>query len=531
MLIIRLVSVDGRPQHPPEERRLTAGRMTLGRGPDNSWMLDDPTRALSKQHCQIVDHDGGYELLDTSTNGVYLNDASAPLGRGHAAMLADGDRLRLGRYVFEVVVERADAALSQFDALFNDSRPAAPVSTRPAPDPLWPDEPVRESHGFADEFEQPDRPPPRGAGTEWGTQDWGGPGEGEDLLGGRKLPAWDEQSYQMDRSASENDAFRLPEVGLDDLLPDPTPAEPAPLAPVRPAVTPIPDDELMPPVAAKGESTIPDDWDIEPLDAGPAIGRSAAVPAEPPVPPLRPVIPDTEDDFLAAPVEPPRPAPTPIPVAPPRQEAATPPAAGADRLVRAFLEGAGVPALGGDGRPVDEETMRQAGRILREALSGLQDILGARRMVKGEFRVERTAFGAQDNNPLKFTPTTDAMLARVLGRPETGYMPGLAAVQEAVNDIRAHELAMLAGQQVALKSLIAKFDPARLKGRLESSSFLDSLIPGARKARYWEVYEMMYGSIARDVEEDFQRAYSTAVAEAYEARLLELENEVKVGGD
>ena len=123
------------------------------------------------------------------------------------------------------------------------------------------------------------------------------------------------------------------------------------------------------------------------------------------------------------------------------------------------------------------------------------------------------------------------MLTRVLGKAEPGYMAGLAAVQEAVNDIRAHELAMLAGQQVALKSLIEKFDPGRLKGRLESSSFLDSLIPGARKARYWEVYEMMYGSIARDVADDFQRAYSTAVSDAYEARLLELENEVKSGRD
>lgn len=525
MLILRLVSIEGRPQRPAEERRLTSGRMTLGRGSENSWVLDDPTRALSKQHCQIVDHDGGYEVLDTSTNGVYLNDGPAPLGRGHATMLADGDTLRLGRYVFQVAVERADAALSQFDALFDDGHAAAPA--RPAPDPLWPAEPMG-GRDFSDGFDQPDPPPPRGAGTEWGTQDWGGKGDGEDLLGGRKLPAWDERSYQIDRSASENDSFRLPEVGLDDLLPEPAAA---PVAPARPAHNPIPDDDPRPALVPKASGMIPDDWDFDTPDGGSAVATPVATPVTAPVHTPIPA----DDDFLAPPEPPRQPAvaPPPPPIeapSPPRADVQPPPAASADRLVQAFLEGVGAPALG-NGRAMDEAAMRQAGRILREALVGLQDILGARRQVKGEFRVERTAFGPQDNNPLKFTATTDGMLTRVLGKPEPGYMAGLAAVQEAVNDIRAHELAMLAGQQVALKSLIEKFDPGRLKGRLESSSFLDSLIPGARKARYWEVYEMMYGSIARDVADDFQRAYSTAVSDAYEARLLELDNEVKAGRD
>lgn len=536
MLTLRLVSIDGRPQHQPQERRLTAGRMTLGRGSENSWVLDDPTRALSKQHCQIVDHDGGYEVLDTSTNGVYVNDASAPLGRGHAAMLADGDTLRLGRYVFQVVVERADAALSQFDALFHDGHAAAP--TRPIADPHWAAEPIQGRDAFGDDFGQADTPPPRGAGTEWGAQDWGAQGDGEDLLGGRKLPAWDEHSYQVDRSASENDAFRLPEVELDELLPDPEPEAPDPLVDGRAEAPPALADDLPPPEAPKAAGMIPDDWDLDPLDAAPI---AAAPVSPPPKAPVRPTIP-ADDDLLAAPAEPPRPPPAAPPAAPPiapptaplRPEAAprveTTPAAGADRLLHAFLEGLDLPSLG-VARGDDEETMRRAGRILREALAGLQDILDARRKVKGEFRIERTSFGAQDNNPLKFTPTIDGMLTRVLGKPEPGYMPGLTAVQEAVNDIRAHELAMVAGQQVALKSLIEKFDPARLKARLESSSFLDSLIPGARKARYWEVYEMMYGSIARDVADDFERAYSSAVAEAYEARLLELENEAKAVQD
>jgi len=39
-------------------RRLeVASRLTIGRGPDNDLVLDDPNRHLSKNHC-VIDFDG-----------------------------------------------------------------------------------------------------------------------------------------------------------------------------------------------------------------------------------------------------------------------------------------------------------------------------------------------------------------------------------------------------------------------------------------------------------------------------------------
>ncbi|MCW8999900.1 MAG: FHA domain-containing protein, partial [Kangiellaceae bacterium] len=56
---------------------------TLGRSPDNTWILADPERFLSGVHSEIVFENGSYYLVDTSTNGTYLNNSGEPLGKGN----------------------------------------------------------------------------------------------------------------------------------------------------------------------------------------------------------------------------------------------------------------------------------------------------------------------------------------------------------------------------------------------------------------------------------------------------------------
>lgn len=82
---------------------------TIGRAPDNDWILPDPKRLVSGHHCEIQYRSGGYWLKDMSTNGVYVNDAEEPVASGGPVALQDGDRLRIGDY--EVIVgidERID---------------------------------------------------------------------------------------------------------------------------------------------------------------------------------------------------------------------------------------------------------------------------------------------------------------------------------------------------------------------------------------------------------------------------------------
>lgn len=76
---------------------------TLGRAAENTWQLPDPKRLVSASHATIRCTGESYFLVDTSTNGVFVNDGKRPLGVGNQVRLSQGDRIFLGDY--ELVVE------------------------------------------------------------------------------------------------------------------------------------------------------------------------------------------------------------------------------------------------------------------------------------------------------------------------------------------------------------------------------------------------------------------------------------------
>lgn len=86
---------------------LDEGSMTIGRAPDATWTIPDPTRVISKQHCRIDAVPGGFTITDTSTNGAFVNEQ--PVGSQSTRQLADGDLLRLGDVVIAVGIEGAAA--------------------------------------------------------------------------------------------------------------------------------------------------------------------------------------------------------------------------------------------------------------------------------------------------------------------------------------------------------------------------------------------------------------------------------------
>ncbi len=90
-------------------KQMQDGCMTIGRGSECDWVLNDPDRALSKQHCTITRTDDGFVLTDTSTNGVFVNGGRRPLGRGQTAPLSDGHLLQLGPYRVRLSIEAGAA--------------------------------------------------------------------------------------------------------------------------------------------------------------------------------------------------------------------------------------------------------------------------------------------------------------------------------------------------------------------------------------------------------------------------------------
>jgi type VI secretion system protein len=81
---------------------------TIGRSTDNAWILPDPDRYLSGKHIRIDFRAGAYVLVDTSSNGTYVNGSQVPLGKYHDYVLKDGDYLRLGEYELLVTIDKSN---------------------------------------------------------------------------------------------------------------------------------------------------------------------------------------------------------------------------------------------------------------------------------------------------------------------------------------------------------------------------------------------------------------------------------------
>ncbi len=98
----------------------------IGRGRRSDWVLPDPDRYVSGTHAEIS-HDGErFYIIDVSTNGLFLNDASVPLGRGGRWPVSDGDRMALGDFEIVARIEEDAADARVADTPLPVSRPTAP---------------------------------------------------------------------------------------------------------------------------------------------------------------------------------------------------------------------------------------------------------------------------------------------------------------------------------------------------------------------------------------------------------------------
>ena len=454
---------------PPETRELQGGEYSIGRGPENDWMLPDPERFLSKRHCVLAYRSGSWQVADLSTNGTFLNREADPIGRGQARDLRDGDRLRFGSYEIEIRVAGEEMA-----------RGAPGV----ADDPFTLD-PFRAA---------------RGSGA--------GPLDQDPLL----------------RREAEHDPFSAglasPSINLpadyDPLAPDP--ADTPFAGPAHADHTPHLDDAFRPGVA---HAVIPEDWDRDlaasrsprEAEAPPPHMAPEPVPEPTTAPPSR-VAALTPAPLSAAPLTAAPPAPAPPTPAPPAMDG--------EDLLAAFLRGAAVEGV----RPADPAAAMEAlGAVFRAFVGGLRQALVARAAIKGEFRIEQTMLQAQRNNPLKFSADDGDALAALLGAGRRTEMGAVEAVTEALRDIRLHELATIAAMQSAVRTLLSELEPAKLRQSAERGGL--DFVPAQRKAHAWDAFETAHARIARALEDDFDSVFGKAFARAYERALDEISARVE----
>ena len=96
---------------------------SIGRSLESDWVLQDGARYVSSRHAAIDFRSGSYYIVDTSSNGVYVNDEAKPVGRATPQRLFDGDRVRIGEYEMLAHITETD---NEFEEL-SDERHVDPV--------------------------------------------------------------------------------------------------------------------------------------------------------------------------------------------------------------------------------------------------------------------------------------------------------------------------------------------------------------------------------------------------------------------
>ncbi|HET7526861.1 MAG TPA: type VI secretion system-associated FHA domain protein TagH [Burkholderiaceae bacterium] len=175
--------------------------------------------------------------------------------------------------------------------------------------------------------------------------------------------------------------------------------------------------------------------------------------------------------------------------------------------------------LGLSGGAWKPEHAQLVGELLRAMTRGTLELLTARMVAKRELGAAATQLRTRENNPLKFSPDVDAALSHLLGPAERGFLEPQAAVAEAFDDLRAHQVALLAGMRAALDTVMSRFDPNALEQRLAPAGALENLIPANRRARLWSAYAEEYARIVGEIENDFDALLGRAFLKAYQAQL------------
>ena len=580
MIVLRVLSYNGTPADGPSAQFDELGG-TIGRADNNQLVLPDPERTISRLHARVVFRAGAYAVVDNGSNPISVN--GAVVGAGREQVLNPGDELQIGGYLLAAEAAGAPKSDDPFADLFGDAPMglAAPAAPKPPVPRAPPPPPVRTAMAGTAAWPPPTpaAPPAAAYAPAWPPSPSPSPStaaRAPAALGPSVIPddwdpfAPDPVAAPPAPGAAPVDALAsLPGSSdtLDDLfglgsaapggdpLGDPLGGAPqqalraqpntaqhgdaleslARTATLMPAshsdhASELNTPMILPPgkAAASGPAPLPQgavfSWNDPPRDGRvvtlPGQPRQAATGApsalRPPAAASAPTPAPMARTQYARPAEPaPRAAPTGM--------SAHAPAADDAALLQAFLQGLGTPGLRMDA--VTPETMHLLGQLLRESTRGAVELLVARAALKREMRAEMTMIVSRENNPLKFSPTVEVALQHLLGPPAPGFMPPATAMRDAFDDLRAHQLGVMAGMRAALEGVLQRFDPKQLEGKLSKRSAIDSIIPATRKARLWEAFNELFAQLQTEAQDDFDEIFGKAFLKAYEDQLDRLHNE------
>jgi type VI secretion system FHA domain protein len=133
-----------------------------------------------------------------------------------------------------------------------------------------------------------------------------------------------------------------------------------------------------------------------------------------------------------------------------------------------------------------------------------------------------TTFKPADNNPLKFSANVDDALHNLLVKRNAAFLGPVEAFEDAFDDVRNHQMAMLAGLRVAFEAMLAEFDPDRLQEEFDRQLKKGALLSVPAKLRYWDLYQEKIRDMVKDPEVSFRELFGDEFAKAYEEQLRRL---------
>ncbi len=469
---------------------------TIGRLADNDWVL--PDRYVSSRHARIQYENDNYYLIDESTNGVCINSPDNHLDTGRPYALQSGDWILIDPYEIHVSIAE------------EESSAGIPLLSRPLDTP--PQRAVASSS--VDPFAGDDTPggyerPRPSPGIPTHARDAGSsldplPADEVDplnLLGlePKRAPSHTPKAADLAGGSVINEHYRAPVI----------PAEPA--APSQPGLIPDDYDPLRSESGVRPVPPVPRPRQSVPVPPPPSQRAEGAVPRGRGAPVDQPPIAAKGSDVASAA----RGRAVPPGVARAdgaRRDAGSP----ADLLVGAGLEGVAV----------TPELARAFGQIFRVVVEGVMDVLQARQRLKDEFRMGVTTFRHADNNPLKFSANVDDALHNMLVKRNAAYLGPVDAFEDAFDDLRHHQMAMLAGMRAAFEAMVAEFEPDRLQETFDKQLKKGGgFIAAPAKMRYWELYRSRFEDIAKDPDMNFRHLFGKVFSKAYEEQLARLKGE------
>ena len=502
----------------------------IGRGTDCDWVLPSPNKYVSRHHASILFANGTYYIKAEGQNEVSINDPNAFLAFGKPSPIRHRDRVFIDEYeiVANLVSESSRPALVG-DPFADDE---APASLIPMADPF-------DGLNLDPLSQLPSLPEKPGARD----RNYAGPPQGDVLSDPLILPA----NFDSPPTAAPDPRAR-PAIPTPP-RPAPRPSTPAP-TPVTPAPTPAPAFQPIP--------VNPDAWDktafayspqqiaVEPAPVKPAFTPPPVEPVRRQVSPAPPnagqpnagqpnagqpnagqpnvmqpnvMLPNVARPGVAPqPPAPPPPVPPPVPAARPELRASSaapvsvPPPGGTD--LNSLLRAAGV-----DPDNVDPEIAATLGQIFKMVVQGTIDALRARDEVKTQFRLAVTRVRTKENNPLAFSVDAADAINSMLVRRNPAFLAPVEAFQRAFDDIRAHQMAMIAGMRAGFESLMSQFDPEELRERFDKQTKRGGLLGVVAKPNYWEHYGDYFSGLRGDRDDAFRRLFGEEFALAYEKQV------------